>query len=161
MRKIISITLLVFITSMIGCRDKSRPGDLPALYPCTITITQEGKLLEGAAVTFEPIDSSSVKYRATAITGVDGSATMNTYGFSGVPIGKYKVVIAKIIQDDIEYKLNESTGKNEPVSYKRYRTVEPQFSSAETTPHEIEITGKEKKAEHIFDVGKAMKTLIP
>jgi hypothetical protein len=49
MRKIIDITLLVSVAFMIGCKDKSRPIDLPALYPCTITVTQDGKLLERAA----------------------------------------------------------------------------------------------------------------
>jgi hypothetical protein len=52
---------------------------------------------------------------------------------------------------------NPSTGEKELVSFKRYRAVEPKFASAESTPHELEITGKEKLTEFTFDVGKAVK----
>jgi hypothetical protein len=44
------------------------------------------------------------------------------------------------------------------VTYKTYKTVEQQFSNAQTTPHEIEITGKERELKKTFDVGKAIKS---
>ncbi|MDR3199698.1 MAG: hypothetical protein LBU34_17670 [Planctomycetaceae bacterium] len=161
MRNIINIILFIFTIIITGCGTNSRPADLPTLYSCTITVTQDGKPLEQAAVTFEPVDPAGVKYRAAAFTDVNGLVTMKTYGFSGVPTGKYKVVITKNVDDDFTYKLNESTGKDEPVSYKTYRTVEPKFSSAETTPLEIEISGKEKNVQKTFDVGKAIKESMP
>lgn len=160
MKKIIYIILLIFITSIVGCGDKSRPSDLPPLYSCTVTVTQDSKPLEEVMVMFEPIDSADVKYSAAAITSADGNALMKTYGFQGVPVGKYKVVVTKIIGEASEYKLNESTGREETVNSKRYRLIEPQFTSAETTPHEIEITGKEKNVSKTFDVGKAVKEFI-
>jgi hypothetical protein len=64
--------------------------------------------------------------------------------------------VTKILTDDVVYKENEAGGKD-LVSYKTYKTVEPQFSDAKTTPHELEITGKGKKTEVTFDVGKAVK----
>ncbi|MDR0609361.1 MAG: carboxypeptidase-like regulatory domain-containing protein [Planctomycetaceae bacterium] len=160
MKKLIYITLFIFVSSIAGCGDKSRPSDLPPLYPCTVTITQDGKAIEEAMVMFEPVDSADVKYSAAAVTGADGNALMKTYGFEGVPVGKYKVVVTKIISEAAEYKLNESTGKEEAINSKRYRLIEPQFTSAKTTPHEIEITGKEKNITKTFDVGKAVKEFI-
>jgi hypothetical protein len=160
MRKIIYITLLIFVATVIGCGDKSRPSDLPPLYSCTVTVTQDGQPLEGASIRFDPIEPADAKYQAAAVSGADGTAQMKTYGFQGTPIGKYKVIVTKIVSESTEYKLNESTGKEEPVNSKRYRLVEPQFTSAETTPHEIEITGKEKNVTKTFDVGKAVKEFI-
>jgi hypothetical protein len=160
MRKIIYIILLIFITSIVSCGDKSRPSDLPPLYSCMVIATQNGKPIEEAMIMFESTDSVGVKYSAAAITGANGTALMKTYGFQGVPVGKYKVVITKIVSEAAEYKLNESTGKEEAVNSKRYRLVESQFTSAETTPHEIEITGKEKNITKTFDVGKAVKDFI-
>ncbi|MDR2171354.1 MAG: carboxypeptidase-like regulatory domain-containing protein [Planctomycetaceae bacterium] len=160
MRQINFIVLFIFVTIIFGCGDKSRPVDLPPLYPCTITITQDGKPLAEASVTLEPADPANVKYKASALTGADGSVKMKTYGFDGTPIGKYKIVVTKIINENIEVKLNESTGKEEATSYQKYRLVEPKFTSAETTPLEIEVNGKDKKLQKNCDVGKPIKEAI-
>jgi hypothetical protein len=160
MRKTIYVALLIFVTIITGCGNKSRPVDLPSLYQCTITITQDSNPLEGAAVGFESVDSTNAKYLASAITDAKGVALMKTYAYQGSPIGKYKVVVTKFVNEVTEYKLNESTGTKEPVNFKKYRLVEPQFTSAATTPHEIEITGNEKNVTKTFDVGKAVKVLV-
>ncbi|MDR1484638.1 MAG: hypothetical protein LBT09_07420 [Planctomycetaceae bacterium] len=160
MSKIIYVALLIFVLTIAGCGDKSRPSDLPPLYPCTVTVTQDGQPLEGAIIRFEPMDSAGATYQAAAVSSADGTALMKTYGFQGSPVGKYKVIVTKIVSESTEYKLNESTGKEEPVNSKRYRLIEPQFTSAKTTPLEIEITGKEKNVLKTFDVGKAVKEFI-
>jgi hypothetical protein len=95
-----------------------------------------------------------VKYRVAAMMDADGSVTMKTYGFPGVPIGKYKVVIIKNIQDDFEYQLNESTGKNEPVSYKNYRMG---FLQQRRHHTKLKSPERKKRVKATFDVGKAMK----
>ena len=156
MRKI----LLIVLIFAAGCSTSDKPADLPPLYPCTIIITQDNSPIAEAAVELVPIDFVNAKYRPAAITGEDGKVSMTTYGFSGVPIGKYKVIVSKDILDDLVYADNPSTGQKEVVSFKKYRTVDPQYSSVETTLHEIEITGKKKKEPYIFDVGKTIKTLI-
>jgi hypothetical protein len=157
MRKILLIVALV----VVGCSPNDKPSDLPPLYPCTIVVTQDGSPLAEAAIELVPISPAEAKYRAASITGTDGKVSMTTYGFPGVPAGKYKVVISKNIQDDLVYADNPSTGQKEIVSFKKYRTVEPKYSSAERSPYEIEINGKGKKAKHVFDIGKTVKTLIP
>ncbi|MDR1960502.1 MAG: hypothetical protein LBQ54_15940 [Planctomycetaceae bacterium] len=155
-RILFSLTLFYTLFSVSGCKDSSRPEDLPKLFPCIITITQEGKPLEEASVELVAADQNNAKYKSLSITDAEGRAVMSTYGFKGVPAGKYKVAVTKTLTDDVVYKENEAGGKD-LVSYKTYRTVEPQFSDAKTTPHELEITGKDKKPEVTFDVGKAVK----
>jgi hypothetical protein len=156
------VTLIVSVTIISGCRDASKPSDLPPLYPCTVTITQEGIPFAGASVEFVLADQAQAKYRALAETDENGQGQMRTYGQFGTPSGKYKVVVTKTVQGEPNrYLKDESTGQQEAIGWKMYQTVESKFSSAETTPHEIEITGKGRRVEQTFDVGKAVKVLMP
>jgi 5-hydroxyisourate hydrolase-like protein (transthyretin family) len=155
-RILFSLTLFCTLFSVSGCKDSSRPEDLPKLFPCVITITQEGKPLEEASVELVATDQNNTKYKSLSITDAEGKAVMSTYGHEGVPAGKYKVAVTKILHDDLVYGTN-SSGEREVVDYKAYKTVEPRFSEAKTTPHELEITGKDKKNEVTFDTGKAIK----
>jgi hypothetical protein len=153
---------ILFIAALMiaGCSASDKPTDLPSLYPCTVIITQDNSPLAEAAVEFVPVDSANAKYRAASITGEDGKVFMKTYGFSGVPIGKYKVVVSKEILDDLVYADNPSTGQKEVVHFKRYQMIEPKYLSAATTPLEIEITGKKKNEQYLFDVGQPVRTPI-
>ena len=147
------------LIGLVGCSSGDKPKDLPPLYPCTLTIIQDGASLAEATVEFVPAVPS--KYRPASLTGEDGTVSMRTYGFPGVPAGKYKVVVSKEIRENLVYTdtINPSTGQKEVVSFTRYQTVEPQYSSADSSPHEIEITGKEK-VRQTFDVGKAVRTEV-
>ena len=44
--------LLLPLLFLFGCTDSDRPSDMPKLYPCTVSVTQGGRPLEGAIVTF-------------------------------------------------------------------------------------------------------------
>jgi hypothetical protein len=142
MKHLITIILLISVTIIAGCKDNSKPVDLPKLYPCTVTIMQDGKPCAAAIIEFLPADSS-VKYHAVSLTGEDGRVSMSTYGHSGVPVGKFKVIVDNSLRP--------------AKSADTYQRVEAKYSSAETTPLEIEITGKGGRVEKIFDVGKAVK----
>jgi hypothetical protein len=153
MKQFIIISLLCFAAA--GCQRSDAPGDLPKLFPCAVTITQDGKPLEGAVVEFVSSEDAA-KYHAVGLTDAAGVAEMKTYGKDGAPEGKYKVVVRKHIHDDLVYGTN-SAGEKEVSGYTTYRTIDDQFADAKTTPHEIEITGKGKKVKQTFDVGKAIK----
>jgi hypothetical protein len=153
MKQLIYYTMLSLF--LVGCSRSSVPNDLPKLYPCTITITQDGKPLEKATVELFSSEGQA-KYKSVTITNPQGVAIMSTYGYQGTPIGKYKVVVSKDIEDDFIYGMS-STGTKEVTASTLYRTVEAQYSDAKTTPHEIEITGKEKITEATFDAGKPIK----
>jgi hypothetical protein len=146
---------ILFFVVVSGCFRSSAPSDLPKLYPCTITITQDNKPLEGATVELI-VSEGQAKYKAVTVTDSRGVAIMSTYGYNGAPSGKYKVVVTKKIEDDFIYGVS-STGAKEVSSSTHYRTVEPKFSNPKTTPHEIEINNNGKITEANFDVGKPIK----
>jgi len=99
--------LLLPLLFLFGCSDSSdRPSDMPPLYPCTVSVIQGGSPLEGAVVTFH--SDTEQKYRPVAYTGADGKAVMQTYGFPGVPTGKYKITVSKVVEDDIVYGTDEN-----------------------------------------------------
>jgi len=147
---------MLAVVSVTGCGKDSRPSDLPRLFPCAITITQEGNPLNGATVSLEPIDEANAKYRASSVTDDSGKAVVTTYGFDGVPAGRYKVCVWKTVIDDITQYRN-SDGEMVNSNGTDYRTVERQYSDVATTPHEIEVTTGRGTTQATFDVGKPVK----
>jgi hypothetical protein len=77
-RILFSLTLFCTLFSVSGCKDSSRPEDLPKLFPCVITITQEGKPLEEASVELVATDQNNAKYKSLSITDAEGRAVMST-----------------------------------------------------------------------------------
>ena len=147
--------LLFSLLVVSGCSDSSRPADLPPLFPCTVLVTQGGVPLGDAIVELRPEDAQ--KYRPTAITNAEGKAVMGTYGYPGAPVGKYKIVVSKIIEDNVVDRIDEF-GKRVVMSRDRYQVVEDRFSKPETSPHEIEITSKRVQTE--IDVGNPVRQPI-
>jgi len=155
MKRII-IPLVLAVISVAGCtRDDGRPKDLPPLFPCEITITQGGTPLAGATVALES-SGGSTNYIPSGITEESGKAVLSTYGFKGAPAGKYKVTVRKTVVEDIT-QVVDSYGDMVDSPGTEYRTVESQFSRADTTPHELEITGDKKPTQATFDVDKPVK----
>ena len=155
MNKIIIASLLT-IPFIIGCGgDSSRPKDLPPLFPCVVTITQDGQPLGGATVSFDPVDTGNAKYQASSITDDTGKAVATTYGFEGVPAGKYKVCVRKTLVEPGK-QIRDGYGDLVDAPGTEYRTVDPKYSYADSTPHEIEIVGKGTPPAS-FDVGKPVK----
>jgi len=125
---------------------------LPPLYPCTVSVTQDGAPLEGAYV--ELVSQDAQKYRPSAAADASGKATLLTYGFPGAPAGKYKITVRKTIEDDIVYRIDEY-GEQSVASSNRYELVDDRYHDAKQTPHEIEITSK--KVDITIDVGAAVR----
>jgi hypothetical protein len=116
---------------------------------------QEGNPLPDAVVKLLPQAEEKAKYQSIATTGADGTAALSTYGFPGVPEGKYKAVVIKNMEDDIVYRTDEA-GEKVLVSSNRYRMVEEKFSDEKTTPFEIDITPKDQATPFLLDAGKAI-----
>jgi hypothetical protein len=142
--------VLLFVT---GCGDSAKPKDLPELYPVTITVTSEGKPLENAVV--DLVADPPLKFQAITGTDANGKAVMKTYNYNGVPVGKFKVVITRDIDDDFVYTQN-SDGSQGIAGSTRYKTLDIKFSKADTTPFEIEVPLKSGQ-NTTFDVGKTVK----
>ncbi|MDO4587444.1 MAG: hypothetical protein Q4C95_09120 [Planctomycetia bacterium] len=158
MKKIVTFIALMFgIIGFAGCKGQSRPADLPPLVPCVVSVIQDAKPLEGAIVNFVGADGSNSKYQATGVTNSEGKATLSTYGYEGVPEGKYKVCIWKNLTEGVE-QIENADGEMVSTDGVEYRTVDMQYFSADSTPFEITVTGKEME-EKSFDVGESIKEL--
>ena len=145
--------LLLSLILFSGCSDSGRPTDLPPLFSCTVAVTQGGAALEGAYV--ELVSPEAQKYRPSATTDASGNAVMKTYGFPGAPAGKYKILVSKMIEDDIVYGTDEYGGRA-VVSSNKYQMVNSDYSKADTTPHEVEVAAK-GKTQTTIDTGEPVR----
>lgn len=140
-----------------GCsKDDGRPKDLPPLFPCEITITQDEKPLAQATVSLESSGEVNSVYLPSGITDESGKALISTYGFKGAPAGKYKVTVRKTIVEDVK-QVMDSYGDMVDSPGTDYRVVERKYSDAKATPHELEVTADKKTPKLTFDVGKPIK----
>jgi len=151
-----TLAFMFAVLSLCGCgSNSSKPSDLPPLFPCAITITQDGKPLEGATVNLVPMEGTDSKYQASATTDADGKAVIKTYGYDGSPAGKFRVCVWKTLTES-GGKTIDGYGEEVEAPGIEYRLVDVKYFDAKTTPHEIEIIGKDTLPA-TFDVGKAIK----
>jgi hypothetical protein len=144
------LLLLLFCAALVGCGNSSRPKDLPPLNPCKITITQNGTALNEADVEVIAQDSS-VKYRnSSGTTNSNGIVELSTYSFKGVPVGKYKVLVRKMVLEGAVEQTDE-TGAKQVSGGKDYNLVNLKYQDEKTTDLEIEI--QKGQNEFTFDVG--------
>lgn len=82
-----SLCLFLTAAALVGC---SSDG----LQPLQGTVTLDGKPLEGAAISFSPIEGGRP---ATGKTDADGKFTLASYkAGDGLPAGSYKVTVVKL-----------------------------------------------------------------
>jgi len=158
MRAIILFFFIVALSLLMGCgKDLNRPDDLPKLYhPVSVTVTQEGKPLEGATVTL--ISKTPAKYgTCSATTDASGTATLRTYGYNGVPRGQYAVTVEKRGVEGARESKNEY-GETQMVGGKIYQYVDAQYTDEGSTPFSIDVT--EKGAKAAFEVGAPVRLYI-
>jgi hypothetical protein len=139
-----------------GCGNSTRPEDLPKLYPCKITVTQNNSVLEGATVTL--LAKTKSKYGvSSATTDVSGTAVLYTYGFNGVPLGEYGVTITKI---GVEEAKESKTIEGNPIQIggNIYSYVDAKFSDENNPPYFIDVT--EKGVNETFDVGTPVHVFL-
>jgi hypothetical protein len=174
--KIIQLTFFLILSIFViarfftGCSNNSRPGDLPELFPCKVTITQEGKPLEGATVTLLS-KNPPLEGRIWIISGktdANGMTELVTQpNFPGVPEGEYKLLIGKTETDDSEV---PSFDEDDPKAFEQwtaktkgivptYSLINPDWDDKQKTPFEIKIT-KGQTNTATFDVGKATRIKI-
>ncbi|MDR2171059.1 MAG: hypothetical protein LBP59_13025 [Planctomycetaceae bacterium] len=96
------VFLLVFIVCL-SCNRRpalERPKDMPKLLTCYVTVTFGEKPIEGVIVSLVPVESPESKWRPSGITNKKGVATpSSSYGFKGVPEGKYFVSFTKVVDN--------------------------------------------------------------
>ena len=153
---------VVACTCWSGCSRVPRPADLPDLYPCQLTISQDGKPLEKANVTLYPDDSKS-KWTVGGTTDSRGIVTILTHAqFPGAPAGEYKIVVSKT-ESYQERPAQPKPGGDgtemipgTPIQI--FGLVELQYIDIKTTP--LTMTVKKGKNSKDIDVGKAIREKI-
>ena len=90
--------VVLALVVVAGCGPKH--PNLPAQYPVTGTITQDGKPLPGAGIMFLPRGET----RGTGAFGLsdsEGKYTLKTdHGGPGAPEGEYAVTISRVVNRD-------------------------------------------------------------
>ncbi|MDR1960343.1 MAG: carboxypeptidase-like regulatory domain-containing protein [Planctomycetaceae bacterium] len=151
------LILFLFCATLTGCnRNSPRPDDLPELSLCKITVTQNGVPLQDAEVAIFSKDTSAKYRNATGTTDTEGIAEMRTYGFSGVPVGTYKVTVKKTVLEGAKEYVDDY-GATQVSGGKDYNFVNRRYLDEKTTDLEIEITAG--KNEISVDVGKPVHEL--
>ena len=160
MRTVLFLALCTVLLFQAGCGDKKnagKPADLPDLYSVSITITSEGKPLEGANVTLSANTSSS-NYVPMGTTNTSGIAAMQTYGYDGAPAGNFVVVVTKTGSEN-QKEVTDSEGIVTKAGGENYRYIDEKFSNKASTPFSITVTEK-KGAKESFEVGPAVRVMI-
>lgn len=159
--------VFLVVLAVSGCF-RSGPADLPRLYPCSITVQQEGKPLEQAVVQLVAADGSQ-KWHPLGSSDPQGTARMNTNGvYPGAPAGTYKIVVSKVQQS--ESKLGPEPPLESPEheawlqkkgaeNLDAFSLIELKYTKPGETPLEIEVK-KQRANTLLVDVGKAVKIKI-
>ncbi|MDR3232866.1 MAG: hypothetical protein LBT46_04245 [Planctomycetaceae bacterium] len=146
MKHFIAITLLLLVTA--GCGQKYPPG-MPPLYPCQVTIVQEGKPVLNAKLVFHETEQGTATWAVSSLTNTGGVANMSTNGpYAGVPAGTYKITVEKIEE------VQEAKG------YYHVDLVDVQYRTADTTPLQVEVTKRKKSNVFSFDVGAEVQEKV-
>ncbi|MDR0871219.1 MAG: DUF4198 domain-containing protein [Planctomycetaceae bacterium] len=158
MKRLIFLLLCLIST---GCGQKM-PDGMPKLRPVSVTVMQEGKPLADAAVSLRYPDAAAGNWAIGGQTDANGIAQLFTNGYAGAPLGKFKVVLFKEIEEGMEeYNKamaaamesgNSSAAKK--VKVKIWSCVKPEYNDASKTPLEVEITADTKTLS--LDAGQAV-----
>ncbi len=153
---IVLFVLFVAVIVITGCKDNSRPADLPPLVSCEVMVIQDEKPLKDAVVSLIGASTGpNAKYQASGVTNAEGKTKLSTYGYEGVPEGQYKVCIWKDTVEGVKQFTNDD-GEISNTDGKEFRTVDLQYFSADKTPLSIDIKGKSMPLTS-FDIGKSIK----
>lgn len=150
---LICCSLIVFVSC-----SSQRPGGMPKLYPCSVTVTQEKIPLAEATILAIDVNGNE-KWSVTGTTDANGIALLTTDGkYRGAPAGNYILLISKNTSETKE--LPSKPGQTEklygPTVF--YSEVDPVYSSKDKSP--AKITVEKKKNSFNIDAGKKSKTIV-
>ena len=144
---VFSVFLLIAVS---GCSPKL-PDGMPKIFPCVLTLTQEGKPAEGFDVQLVA-KGEKISWMIGGTSDAQGLVKIMTHGqFNGAPAGLFAVVINKTLTEGVDQNADVQT---KPVMI--YSLTEKKYNSELTTPLEVKIEGKTNVT---FDLGKPVKIL--
>ena len=155
------------LTLSTGCGQKM-PDGFPAVYPCTVTVTDAGKPVDNVTVTLAPLDGAvSGSFTTSGTTDGSGVATLSTvwgtFAKAGAPLGSSKVVLIKQF-DLVNTKTPEELSMLNATDLQNYvkeceaerdklgKAVPEVFRNVTSTP--LEITVSESGGELKVDVAE-------
>jgi hypothetical protein len=145
---------ILFSLGLCGCGE-SKPDGLPELQPVTLTFTLDGQPCGGASVHLIPQNQS--QWAVGGVTDSAGTVVLKTHGkFSGAPVGKYKMIVSKLEQEDVVIEPTKELGMESSQKIAMYHLIDPMYSNPEKTSLEIEVT-QGKKISKSFDLGKKVR----
>ena len=155
MRTFITLLSIVSITFLSGCDSgPPRPADLPTLHRVTLTITQEGTPLAEADVVLTSTMPQTYSL-ASGTTDANGVVLLRTYGFDGVPAGRYTITVSKVaIEGGTEQQDGPATII---IGGQIYQYVAADYLDVGTSPLSIEVAGRMEQA---FDIGAAVRQFM-
>jgi hypothetical protein len=107
--QILILFLPIFV--LIGC-SSPKPDGFPRVYPATITVTQDGKPLEGAVVILEH-SAERTRWSAGGKTDATGSiqpaTVQGNYSVPGVPAEDFLVTVTKSPVVEIDQTVDPET----------------------------------------------------
>ena len=139
---------------------------MPPLHPCHVTITQEGKPLEGANVRLHA-SGAGTKWHSSGMTNASGAADLVTQGqFRGVPEGTYKITVQKeevvsLATPEQLAALEKAKAENPKwydgpkIKQEFWQLVEKDYTLVESTTLEITVSKGQNNVS--LDVGKAVR----
>ena len=114
---------LFVLTVLFICGCSAKPGDVPQLYPCRVTVTNGSTPISGVSVVLG-LTSESSACSMSGTTNSSGVAVIytarQTWRGGGAPAGDYIVAIAKHpkLEDDLS---TEEFQRLDPAEQERYQ----------------------------------------
>jgi hypothetical protein len=169
--KIIVYIFIIFI-SILGCSSQQLPDDLPTLYPCKITVIQDGQPLADASVILHLTDHSTnhggKSWVPMGLTDENGVAVIKTNArYNGAPLGKYKILVNKTERETSKFGSPPPEDspdyarwleKSQQEKLHEFGLVETIYTDAGKTPHDIEVIKNTNQKS--VDVGKSVRNKI-
>ena len=148
--------VLIALVLLAGCGGQKLPDGMPQPVTCEITVTQDGKPLEGAVVRLHSEENHS--WTAVGRTEASGKAVIYTLDqYKGAVPGKYKVIVSKTeTETGVGVSSEEAQGRD--TSLASFALVEDVYGMASTTTLAIEVA--KGTPAHTVDVGKAVRIKI-
>lgn len=136
---------------------------MPELFPCVITLTQEGQPAKNVGITLRGgVDST---WTAAGSTGEAGKAEIFTRGkYKGAPAGTYKVVLLKREQEpsklgpappDTSPEYEAYQAKAEAEVRPTFTLVDPKYTRQNTT--DLSVTVGPEQSTFTFEIGKTVR----